>query len=553
MRKIITFIIFIASCIAGWQLFKTGYYPMHDDLQVMRLYEMERCLRDGQLPCRLSPDMGYGYGQPMFNYYSVFPYYLGMIPRLFGVQLVDTVKILFFLSLFVSGIFTYLLASSFFTPLAALAAAFAYMFAPYHALDIFVRGAMSESWGLALVPGVLYFIFRLSRKPDYSNLLGFSLVTAAFLTSHHLTTIINLPLFIIFSTLLFITSKNKISFLKYLIISCLLAFGLSAFFTLPVIFERNLIQQQSMTMDYYTYSAHFTTLNQLFINRHWGYGPSKFGGDDDLSFAFGIIQTISLIITPLTLFFYLKRRQINRLIVVGIAFIFCLFSLFMTHNKSTFIWQLIPVLTYIQFPWRFLGMSILTSSILIAGIVDVIKFKKFTLGILLCLGLLFINFNYFSFEKYFYWINDTQKLSGELFQLQIRAAILDYLPNSVKRIPVLPAPSKPEATGLVNINYFDHRSNYFSTEIDIYDNQSTVTFPVVYFPNWTLYQNRQPTPITYRYDNDLGLITVDLPKGHHLIQGWFENTPVRNIGNSITILSTAVLLLWYIKRHSLKS
>ena len=85
---------------AGLALIKPGYFSMHDDIQVMRLYQMERCFQDGQLPCRWVPDMGAGYGHPLYNYHPVFPYYLGMVCRLLGLSFLDTVKTLFLLALF---------------------------------------------------------------------------------------------------------------------------------------------------------------------------------------------------------------------------------------------------------------------------------------------------------------------------------------------------------------------------------------------------------------------------------------------------------------------
>ena len=71
MRKLHLLIITIICLVLGWQLLQKGYYPMHDDLQVMRLYEMRRCFNDGQIPCRWAPDMDNNYGQAMFNYYTV--------------------------------------------------------------------------------------------------------------------------------------------------------------------------------------------------------------------------------------------------------------------------------------------------------------------------------------------------------------------------------------------------------------------------------------------------------------------------------------------------
>jgi len=41
-------------------LLRSGYYPMHDDMQAIRLMQMDKCVKDMQIPCRWVPDMGYG-------------------------------------------------------------------------------------------------------------------------------------------------------------------------------------------------------------------------------------------------------------------------------------------------------------------------------------------------------------------------------------------------------------------------------------------------------------------------------------------------------------
>ena len=95
LKKII--ILFFVSLVVGWQLLRPGFYAMHDDLQVMRLFEMNRCFENGQIPCRWAPDLGQNYGQPLFNYYSAFPYYLGEAVHLVGFSFINTVKLLFLL------------------------------------------------------------------------------------------------------------------------------------------------------------------------------------------------------------------------------------------------------------------------------------------------------------------------------------------------------------------------------------------------------------------------------------------------------------------------
>src|SRR3989344_4725599 len=89
-------------------LFKGDYFSHHDDLQVMRVFEMRKCLIELQIPCRWVPDMGYGYGYPLFNYYSATPYYLGaLFSFVFGY--IFSVKLLFLTTIVLASVGTFLL------------------------------------------------------------------------------------------------------------------------------------------------------------------------------------------------------------------------------------------------------------------------------------------------------------------------------------------------------------------------------------------------------------------------------------------------------------
>ena len=67
---------FILTFSLLWPLFAAPYFTHHDDVQVIRLYEMDKCFKDYQIPCRWVPDLGGLYGYPIFNYYAPFPYYV---------------------------------------------------------------------------------------------------------------------------------------------------------------------------------------------------------------------------------------------------------------------------------------------------------------------------------------------------------------------------------------------------------------------------------------------------------------------------------------------
>src|SRR3989344_8204054 len=92
-------------------LLRPGFFPMHDDMQAMRLLQIDKCVKDLQIPCRWVPDMGYGYGYPQFNYYAPLPYYIMEIFVLFGTSILESVKIGFILSVFVSAIGMFLLGN----------------------------------------------------------------------------------------------------------------------------------------------------------------------------------------------------------------------------------------------------------------------------------------------------------------------------------------------------------------------------------------------------------------------------------------------------------
>src|SRR5579864_6221873 len=104
-------IVIAFGLLAGKGLFGPGYFNMHDDLQMMRQLEMEKCFMTLQIPCRWVPDMGYGFGFPLFNFYPPLPYLFGELVRVFGIQFVDTVKLTFIFAFIASGTSMYFLAN----------------------------------------------------------------------------------------------------------------------------------------------------------------------------------------------------------------------------------------------------------------------------------------------------------------------------------------------------------------------------------------------------------------------------------------------------------
>ncbi len=545
MRIRIIIFLFLISVVSGWYLFGPGYYNMHDDLQVMRVYEMEKCLKDGQIPCRWTPDMAYGYGQAMFNFYSAFPYYLAAFLRLVTpFSIIGSVKLTFFLSIFLSAVGMYLLANRLWGSLGGIFSAFLYVFIPYHALDIFVRGALAESWAIAIIPFLWFTIYELIINPNLKNVLFNSIVISCFLTTHNIYTLISLP-FTFFWAIFCLIRERKIKSFFYLLVSGILGFGLSSFFILPAIFEQSLVQIENLTQDYSDYHAHFVSLKQLFFERKWGDGPSIWGTEDDISFQVGWPHWWIVILTLFfTLVYSFKKRKYFKPFIIFFLFLFFLSSLFLTHFKSTFIWEKIPILSFVQFPWRFLGLSAFFLSLL-SGALGWFKYRgRFLLIVFLMILTLLLNLSYFKPIHFSRLVKDEDKLKGLAFELQQKAAIVDYLPKTANIAPPAKAPETPNIIkGEGKIIGYEVNSDRFSFEAEMYTDGEIVV-PVMYFPNWIVILDQKEYPLEIYGAH--GLIKINLSHGKHLIRGRFTNTFIRYLGNSITLVSVLILLTGFV-------
>ena len=545
----------LISILVSWNIFKIGFFSMHDDLQVMRLYEMKRCLSDGQIPCRWSPDMSYGYGQPMFNYYSATPYYTGAIFNNLGFSLIDSAKIVMFISIALAGIAMFLFLSQFVSVLPSFIGGVAYILVPFRALEIFVRGALAENFALALLPLVLFAITRLIINKTKINFVFLSLISGLFLSTHNITTLISSPFIAIFAIIMIFLNKQKLRSLSLLFGSAVLGLGLASFFLLPVFFESNLVDTGFLTSGYFDFRAHFATLSQLFINQSWGYRASEFGPNDKISFAVGIVQTLAFIVTPIILF--IKRKTFSKTTKILLTTFFCfgLLALFLTTIRSITIWELITPLSFVQFPWRFLGLVALSSAVVLGISVNTFGQKsQKLLSVFLVFALLFLNFRFFKFDETIQTATDDTYLTGKLFEQSQKSAYFDYRPLSMDSVPEKIAPNNPVVlSGLAEVKNFQKRSAYFSADVDVSFGQATVSFPISAFPDWKVYLNSSVTPAVYQIGESYGEITLIFDKGITLVQGYFEDTPIRKIANIITFISLLLSLVIAVAPHDKKN
>jgi hypothetical protein len=415
-------------------ILKTGFFPMHDDTQVARVFEMAKALKDGQFPVRYVSDLGYGFGYPIFNFYSPLPYYFGAVFIILGLDSLLATKIMFIFGIVMAGVFMYLLSREFWGEMGGAIGGLFLVYAPYHAVQIYVRGAVGEFWALTFIPLFFLGVYKIYKilnskyhKDVYRWVLLGALGYAGVILSHNISamilTLFLIPIVTLFSYLT--VKKGNLFAICYLLFAIFLGLSLSAFFWLPAILEAKFVNVESLIEGTNDFHLHFLCLGQLW-DSSWGYGGSNSGClADGLSFKIGKIYILlTLVALILSGLWWTKDKLRSRLVLFAICYL--LFTIFLTLEVSQPIWEAFPPLAFAQYPWRLLTFIILSASFLSGAVFSFIKnnlFKIFAFVFLLFI-LLFYNVKYFQPQTYLnvsenYYINDealkwrTSKVSDE--------------------------------------------------------------------------------------------------------------------------------------------
>lgn len=551
-------VVIFLGILAGRSLLTPGYFNMHDDLQMMRQLEMEKCFRDFQIPCRWAPDMGYGYGFPLFNYYPPLPYLAGEVVRIFGFSFITTVKLTFFLSFVLSGVAMYALGREFWGRLGGVLSAGFYIWAPYHALDVFVRGAMNEAWALVWLPLILWSSYKLvvgDKRQTRRWVITLALSWAALFLTHNIMVLIFTPIFAVWCLLWLWRKKNAWAKIPQLAVSGIWAFGLAAFFSIPVILEQKLVHIETLTVGYYEYIAHFADLNQLFLSRFWGYGASVWGEADKMAFPVGHLHWgLAIAIAVLILFRIITRKktEVNLLLVTCLFLIAGFAAAFMAHVRSTPIWITFPVLSIVQFPWRFLTIVILSFSFaagVLAPFLKGVERLSFVIVVVALVGVVWFNWPFFQPER-MGPLTDREKFSAAAWELQQTAGIYDYLPKDATIAPQGPRTVALEfVDGTGQVGEVKEGTNWLRGKVSVSSGTAVLRINIFNFPDFRVFVDGERKEVKLLKDDELGRMHVDIPSGEHKVEARLFNTTLRVLGNLISLVSWLVLLYLLLQRR----
>ncbi len=566
-------------------LLMPGYHWGAQDARhsVYFLHQFDRAIQDGVLYPRWAPDFTFGYGYPFFNIYGPLSSYVGETLHLLGLSLVDAVKGVFALAALASALTAYLWLRLYSRPPGAVLGALLYLYAPYHIVDIYVRASLAETVALAFVPLCLWAFGRLypagdRRAPGLGGIMLAGLAYAGLMLSSNLVALLFSP---ILGGYILVRAWHRfdraqprrllsrqswpsaLGHAAHALIPAAAGVGLglclSAIFWLPAFLEYAGVRTDQWVGGYYEYQNHFVHLFQLLLP-DWGFGTSLPGPDDGMSFQLGLAP---LALAALTLLRWPRlspawRRTGLYLAAVTLAVVFLMLPI------SEPVWEALGLVSFAQFPWRLLALTIVSLAFLGTGLFARWRADAAHLAATALWALLII------LPVYPYLRSEIRppaegpvSLQG-LMRFQQSADEMTGSTAWVQEIPRWSPLADQIMAGIEITTRVDYTAAYSSGRLAVNsqemstthervwfqaeDEAQAITFNTFYYPGWNAYildENTGAVTATAPIvpEGVLGRISVPVPAGRHVLLLVFEDTLIRKLGTGVTLATVALYVL----------
>ena len=519
-------------------LLRSGFFRAHDSfLQIYHMIEFNACINNHILYPRWFPDIYWGYGGPLLTFYEPFFYYMVLPFYWLTHSYFTSFKIVIGLGVILSGLFMYCFARPHWGRAGALLAAAAYMYAPYHIVDIYVRGAFPESFMYVYLPALMLLVRKVITADSRGWGALFALILGISFVTHPLCFLFPL---ILIPYAIVLTSRSRGRRAVPLVIGFALALGLSAFYWIPIAIQHPYIYTDQLTAGHFNYRDHFVYPAQL-LYPSWGWGDSLPGPDDGMSFQIGVVHVAFLLLAPLAIP-NLTAGQRRITILVGVM---SLLSIFMMLPPSVILWNHLPFIGILQYPWRLLGLTNFFTSFLAGAALYLVPRERSTLkSAIAATGIIFILVLYGRYCRANYPEPVFQREADCSRETVLRKPVWQYelmfRPRWAKQLPE-GVPHQKVIMGrgarLEDLETAPHRLSFRYTA----PGATRCTVNTFYYPCWKCSIDGTAHPI--QAGEPVGEIIVRLPPGEHNVLLQFTNPPSVKLAWVISLISLFLIIL----------
>jgi hypothetical protein len=366
----------------------------------------------------------------------------------------------------------------------------------------------------------------------------------------------------------------------------LLGLSLAAIFWLPAFGESQAIKLEGITRGFFDFRDNFIRLSEL-VSPPLPLDLAAINPEFPLSL--GLPQMIGAVLGMFCLVFLVVKAKVvirtanyeprttphvSRFTHTLFFTFFLLLYAFLTLPQSRVIWETVPLIELTEFPWRMIGPAILCASVLSAAAFSITMhhalpitphvphptphaLRIIRISLLLSIFVtIALNAYYLYPSQFIPWGTPTP---AHAFAYEVTSAAIgttstgEFLPRSAQLHPrpetlwpdyeaarppqkIDPASLPPDAT----VKMIAHLAE--SDTLQIHTPQEFVaTIRTLYWPGWQVYLDGQPAD--FSITENTGLIQTTIPAGQHMLTLQLESTPLRTIGQWLTIASFFMLVI----------
>lgn len=526
--------------------------PVRGDDLLLHYYRIPTLLaqwQEGVFFSRWQPNLVFGYGSPLFNFYPPLSAYLLTLFYLLGGANGWFALALFTLlcmGLAVAG--SFLSGRLLFGSLGGILMTAVTVWSPYFLLQPYGRASLSNTLALALFPWALFGMIRLQQSGRWRWGVMTAVAICAIFLSHVVSSILFVLPFGMVALLVALGDKRRL-WQTAVTLAC--GIGLATFFWLPAFGEIGATR--------YAAEASKVAYEQFFA-AIWQWPEPTVAGvaNAPLPKSVGWVQQGVAIVAFLGVSWNVWQngrsasttsRWVWWGLLVGLS------GLFLTSAASDFVWRLVKPLQGVQFPWRLLDMPVFWLPLGVGWLgMEAQKRlppRALSTGTVLLLAVALLNALPFLAPPRTRLLPKQPTLLDvtavqQQFALYGLTAWGEYSAESVPSWP--PKPDRLADTHLLPLTekipiekeWEVIETTPWSATITTSDSENLLVPTRLHqFPGWRLTVDGEPTPIRL---NRRGEMLLPIPAGTHEVRLWFGSTPLRQVGNGVSV-ATAVILL----------
>jgi predicted aminopeptidase len=462
-----------------------------------------------------------GLGSPYFGYYQPgFFYVAALLATRLPVMTAIAAAVWTFAFVGYAGVFS--LVRGRFGVASGVLAGTMLLVATYVRSELYRRGDLSEFAGMMTIAATLAVLVGWLEDGGRWRWAALALGAGAVVVLHPVA---GLAGYATFGTAIAVWTLATRAWSRALAAAAALAvgIGLATFYWLPLWLEWSFVQGENATKGYRVVDAFLSPLVLLGLAPEHPFLPRALG-----------LPTLSLVAVACGITAWRwraiappQRRLFAVLAVLAVG------STVMMASVSSIVWESVPLLALVQFPWRLLMVHTVALAAITGCIVSVPRAVPLVVAALVAWPLVGLRpVPMIRFTP----CTKVQQLQAQNFAPD---SADEWLPTGAQRLVPHGAWHIPTITGPGTVAELDRTTDSVHAKIAT-DAPAVVTLPHYYFPaGWYATLDGEPVPIGR---DARGLITVSVPRGGFL-EVRFTMTPARRTGLVVSAATLALLVL----------